>query len=446
MKVETPAPDVESRGQRNEKGRVHFPAILGMALSLRGVFAVSAAKGDPRFWFFNQASEYGCLAQSMLSGHGYASPFCGSTGPSAFLAPGYPLLVATAFRLFGAYSPKAAAALIGMQILFGLLVVLIVMLLAKRLIGSTAANIAGVLCAISPPLVCLPILFWETSLSMLLLTGVILLALRCVEHPDKSPWLGFGAYCALAMFVNPSLLLTLAAVLIWMTWQTGTSRLRGPVLAVVAWCLIFSIWPIRNAYRIYAFIPLRTNLGYELWQGNRPGSDGAFTVALHPNKNTEEYARYAKLGEAAYMREKSELAIAAIKADKPRFLRLSAERLAKFWFRKMDLGILSPAVAGHRVHLVHERHRAGATLLAQEPRRISTCDSVRDPAGAVLSDSRRLPLQTAARSAGDSSDSLCRQRHDQPHEVTHEDKSRQQRSSPADSRTHLAAIRGGSRK
>ncbi len=318
-------------GRKGEQERIHYLTILGLALVLRSLFAFSVAKGDPRVWFFDQASEYGCLAQSLLNGHGYASPFGGSTGPSAFLAPGYPLLVAAAFRLFGAYSMQAAAALISMQVLFGVMIVLIVMLLAKRLLGSTAANLAGVLCAISPPAVCLPILFWETSLSMLLLTGIILLALRCVDRPSKLRWLGFGAYCAVAMFVNPSLLLTFAAVFIWMIWQTGISRLQGPMLALLTWCIIFSTWPIRNAYQMHAFIPLRTNLGYELWQGNRPGSDGAFAVALHPNTSTEEYARYAELGEKAYMHEKSELAIAAIKADKLRYVRLSLRRFERFW-------------------------------------------------------------------------------------------------------------------
>lgn len=336
MKLEAPPPDVEPLGQRDERGRVHYLPILGAALFLRSFFALSVARGDPRAWFFDQASEYGCLAQSLLAGHGYASPFCGYTGPSAFLTPGYPLLVAMAFRLFGAYSMQAAAALISLQVLFGVLIVLTVMLLAKRLLDTTAANLAGVLCAISPPAVCLPILFWETSLSMLLLTGAIMLALLCVERPEHCRWIGFGAYCALAMFVNPSLLLTFAAVLIWTAWQTSVARLRGPALALLTWCMIFSIWPIRNAYRMHAFIPLRTNLCYELWQGNRPGSDGTFTVALHPNKNNEEYTLYAELGETAYMHEKSELAIAAISADKPRFVRLSVERFRKFWINSVD--------------------------------------------------------------------------------------------------------------
>jgi len=319
-------------GKRGSQGRVYYLPILCTALVLRVVLAIAVAKGDPRLWFFNQASEYGCLAQSMLAGHGYASPFCGTTGPSAFLAPGYPVLVTLAFKTFGAYSVRAAAALITLQIVFGLLTVLALMLLAKRLLGSVSANMAGLLCAVSPPMMWLPVLFWETSLSMLLLTGLLLAALYCLDQPRPRNWIALGIYCAIAMFVNPSLLLTFVGVLMWTAWQKKGASRSGPLLAVLAWCVAFSIWPIRNEYRLNAFVPLRTNLGYELWQGNRPGSDGVFSPEFHPNASTAEYERYARLGELAYMREKSTLAMAAIRADKPRFLRLSLGRFARFWF------------------------------------------------------------------------------------------------------------------
>lgn len=333
----------------NEQGRkrVHYVVILGVALTLRCVMVLYIAKGDTRAWFFNQASEYGCLAQSLLAGHGYASPFGGSTGPSAFLAPGYPMLVATAFRVFGAYSACAAAALIALQMLIAELTVLALMLLARRLFGPLAANISGALYAVSPPAIGLPVLFWETSLSILLLTAVMLAAVLRVDHPRGRNWAAFGTLCALAMLVNPSLLLTLAAVLLWMTWQRGRFGFRGPMLAVLLWSVLYSPWPICNAYRLHAFVPLRTNLGYELWQGNRTESDGTFDLTLHPNASNEEYARYAKQGELAYMREKSELALAAIKADKMRFATLSLGRFAKFWLNSTSSGsaLLSWSIA-----------------------------------------------------------------------------------------------------
>lgn len=90
-------------------------------------------------------------------------------------------------------------------------------------------------------------------------------------------------------------------------------------------------WTIRNFTQLHAFIPLRSNVGYELWQGNRPGSDGFFLADLHPNVNKTEFARYQKLGEVGYMREKSQIAKALIGADPQRFVQLTVKRIFDFW-------------------------------------------------------------------------------------------------------------------
>jgi hypothetical protein len=83
--------------------------------------------------------------------------------------------------------------------------------------------------------------------------------------------------------------------------------------------------------QLHAFIPLRSNMGYELWQGNRPGADGYFVAELHPNVNAREFQQYQALGEVAYMREKSNLAKEAIVAAPGRFLKLCMMRAFDFW-------------------------------------------------------------------------------------------------------------------
>ena len=313
--------------------RVYFLGILALALLLRVVMALAMAQGDPNLWFYNQASELGCLAHALNTGYGFASPFCGVTGPSAFLAPGYPLLVAFVFRIFGEFSRESTIVLVAFQLLFGLLIIVVVMLLTRRLFGAQAANIAGTLCTISPTLIWLPVLFWETSLSILFLVSALTLALHCIDASKLSNWAAMGLLCALAMLINPALTLTLAAIFAWMTWQNRAAKgsPKGPLLTAVLWALLFAPWPIRNQIVLHAFIPLRSNLGYELWQGNHPGSDGAFSPELHLNVNRVERSRYAQIGEVAYMREKSALAVAAIKADPTSFMLRSIQRFIRFW-------------------------------------------------------------------------------------------------------------------
>jgi hypothetical protein len=40
------------------------------------------------------------VARSLAQGHGFSSPFPAWSGPTAFLSPGYPLLVAGFLRIF----------------------------------------------------------------------------------------------------------------------------------------------------------------------------------------------------------------------------------------------------------------------------------------------------------------------------------------------------------
>ena len=328
---ENSKPSALADGLKEEPSPLHFVPVLSLALALRALAVAFMFRSSPDIWFYDQASELTCLAHSINSGQGLSSPFGGSTGPSAFLAPGYPLLVAAVYRLFGAYSLRTAAALISLNVVFSVLTVLALMLLANRIFGNRIAYIAGILCAISPTMVWLPALFWETSLSTLLLTSGKVLVLRCVDRSTISSWMAFGTYCAFALYVNPALLVAFVGIGVWAAYSSKQPSYQGPLLATATCAVLFSVWPIRNAVALHAFVPLRSNLGYELWQGNRPGSLGFFTQDLYLNANREEYNRYAAMGELPYMHEKSSIAVAAIKTDPLRFMRLSTKRAAIFW-------------------------------------------------------------------------------------------------------------------
>lgn len=352
---------------------LRLAAVLSLALVLRALAMMLMFRSDPRLWFYNQASELHCLAQSVLSGRGLSSPFGGATGPSAFLAPGYPLLVALVYRLFGMETAVSAAVLAALNVVFGVVTVLTLMLAARRLFGNRAAYLAGTLCAISPTMLFLPALFWETSLSTLFLTGILAFALRCRDFAKTSNWIAMGAYCGLAMLFNPALLVTFAGVGLWAAYKGRGVFRSGPWLAAAACAVVFAAWPIRNAAVLHAFVPLRSNLGYELWQGNRPGSRGFFTHDIYLNANQEEYSRYAAAGELPYMREKSAIAVAAIKRDPIRFARLTLKRAGAFWTALGGSGISSAVIgeitlasllgAAGLVAMLARRREGGGLLL-----------------------------------------------------------------------------------
>jgi hypothetical protein len=315
--------------------RLHLFPIILLAESLRLAVIVVTLKSHPASWFFAQASELNELASSLLAGHGYSSPFGGITGPSAFLAPGYPMLIAGLFHIFGQQSFASAFVLMLLQSLFATATIATMMLLASKLFSNATSNLAGIVWAISPPLLFLPTIYWDTSFSILLLTLFVTLCFYCAASPTWRNWISIALCALVTLYTNPAMATALAGCFFWTAIvayrSTPRHSLTAPLASAALIALCFCAWPIRNYEKLHAFIPLRSNLGYELWQGNRPGSEGFFSPELHPNVNQQEYQRYASVGEVAYMREKSELAKAAIHANPARFARLTTKRFFSFW-------------------------------------------------------------------------------------------------------------------
>ena len=311
--------------------RMRAVPIVGMAFLLRLAVALLSARSHPTSWFFDEATELGRLAESLHTGHGLSSPFGGSTGPSAFLSPGYPAVIAAVFTIFGAYSSASEIAIMLLQVVFGAATVLVVMLFARRVFGVSAANTAGLICALCPPALFLPTVFWETTLSVLLATSLVLLAQRCAEDSSAKNCLALALVSTLAVAVNPALLPIVACGFGWSILQNRGKSLLAPVAGVLL-CIALSVpWAVRNFNQLHAFIPLRSNLGYELWQGNRVGSDGFFLADLYPNVNAAEFHRYEVLGEVGYMHEKLELAKERITQNRGWFAGLTAKRIFYFW-------------------------------------------------------------------------------------------------------------------
>jgi 4-amino-4-deoxy-L-arabinose transferase-like glycosyltransferase len=316
--------------------RPHTVVILTLAVAARLLILWFAVETFSHRWLYSRGIELGTLAQSLVAGHGLSSPFGGSTGPTALLAPGYPVVIALFFHTFGSFTFAAAIAVMTTQVLFSVMTVLLMMQIAQWCFGIRTANLAGMFWAVSLPLLWMPTIFWETCLSTLLLVGMIALALRCEQRPGRLLWALMGGYCGVAALVNPALLPALLAVMGWIAWgwtafQTRKTLRYSPLLGLLVFLLVFAPWPIRNARVFGAFIPLRSTVGFELWMGNRPGATGFLEESLFPLFNREERDLYAAKGEVAYMRDKSTLVKAYIRAYPAEFLRLSTIRFIRFW-------------------------------------------------------------------------------------------------------------------
>jgi 4-amino-4-deoxy-L-arabinose transferase-like glycosyltransferase len=341
--------------------------ILAAALIARLIVLAVVVTTYPRDWLYNRGIEMGLLANSLIHGLGYSSPFGGSTGPTAFIAPGYPTLIAAIFLTFGSYTFASAIAIMLLQVLVSVFTVWLIMCLARETHDAPTANLAGAFWAISLPLLWIPTIFWETSISACVFPATIALALRCRRTSTIAAWVLLGAACAVASLINPALLPSLLAIMGWTAFHTLKASRTAPLLGFVALLLVFSPWPIRNAYRFHAFIPTRTTVGFELWMGNRPGATGYLNESLFPMYNKQELASYISEGELAYTNGKSAQAVADIRAQPTVFLKLTARRFVRFWTGTGNLNG-SPIYAIHAL-LTTGLGLAGLTLLYRRRRR-----------------------------------------------------------------------------
>jgi 4-amino-4-deoxy-L-arabinose transferase-like glycosyltransferase len=320
------ASDSAKRSARNQT-----LAVLAVALLMRLLVLWTVATHYPTTWFFSRGMEMGLLAKSVLAGQGLSSPFGVPTGHTAFIAPVYPLLVAAVFKVFGSDSAASALVIQSVQVLLNLLTIALMMHVARKLFNGRTAVLAGLIWAVSLPVVWLPTIFWETSLSAFLLIGLLAWALRCARKPSWGMWALLGMYAAFTALVNPALLLSVIAIVAWIAWQSRRQSAKWPLMSVLAFAVVFAPWPIRNARTFHAFIPLRTTVGFELWMGNRPGATGYLDESVFPSFNKQELGDYVRMGEVAYCDHKSALAKAYITAHPSTFVRMSLLRTLRFW-------------------------------------------------------------------------------------------------------------------
>lgn len=303
--------------------RRHTVGVLLVGLTARVGVIWYAVKHFPAGWFFGRGVEMGLLGQSLLQGRGLSSPFGGETGPTAMIAPGYPVLVAGVFRLCGAFTLGSSLVLMGLHVGLNLLTLWLILRLSRRVADERAAVMVSLFWACSLPTVWMPTIFWETNFSAALLLGFVAFSLEAEGGAASR-----GVYAGVAGLVNPALLPTFAAMIAGTGFRRGW---RGVGVAGVGFLLVFSAWPVRNARVFGAFIPTRTTVGYELWMGNRVGATGFLDESLFPMFNPAELADYKARGEVGYTGHKGELAKAYMGTYPWATARLTAVRFVRFW-------------------------------------------------------------------------------------------------------------------
>ncbi len=289
-------------------------------------------------WHFGY--EAGRIARSIVEERGFSSPLFADTGPTAWMTPVYPYLVAGVFKIFGVYTKTSAIVLLSLNALMSAVVCVLVFLIARASFGERVAKWSGWAWAFCPYGIYFPVeRIWETWLATLLLCVLFLMTLRLgeAENADGNrtgKWILFGAGWGVAALTSPALVSVLPFLAVWIIYRRhkgGQRWLAGNAVAVAAFLVVVSPWFIRNYEVFHQFIPFRDGMGLVLRLGTKGASDYWGPYELGPWHNDAEWNEFQRLGELGYMEHKKEQAVEFIRAN-PGWYAWTTLRRVVFWW------------------------------------------------------------------------------------------------------------------
>jgi Dolichyl-phosphate-mannose-protein mannosyltransferase len=279
-------------------------------------------------------NEVGNVASALAHGQGFCCLFRQPTGPTAWLAPIYPLLVAGIFKLFGIFTLQSFAAAVLLNCIFSATAAMPLFFVGKRIGGLVTAAVAGWIWAIFPSGIILPFEWiWDTSLSVLLAAGLLWATLALENSSKRRDFALYALLWAASLLTNPALGAVLPFLIGWLIYRQRAS-LRHVVascaltLAVIILCCL--PWTARNYLHFHRFIPLRSNFPYEFWSGNNEIFD-EHSHAVNRITRYEQVHLYAQLGENAFLDEKRDEAIRFVLSHPALYASLFGRRMVATW-------------------------------------------------------------------------------------------------------------------
>ena len=303
--------------------------LVGLLARVAYIVVARCYRFDLQYW---SGFEMALIGRYLVAGRGFILQ--ADSGPSAWTAPVYPLVVALAFRLFGVFSHAAAFALLAFNSIFAAFTSWTIYRISGRLCNETVALWSGWVWALLPSSFYFSVFWiWETTLSAFLLSALFLLTLVLEERSRLSYWCGYGVLWGIAGLTNPSLLVWLPFAAGWIV--VHYNRRRQPlVLAVIVsalvFCLTLSPWLVRNYFAFGNPLLLRGGFGINLRAGNNPAAQG-WWVTDYTCNNPSFLEQYKRFGESEFVAYEGHMARQWIAEHPRRFTVLTLRRIVFFW-------------------------------------------------------------------------------------------------------------------
>jgi 4-amino-4-deoxy-L-arabinose transferase-like glycosyltransferase len=222
----------------------------------------------------NDSLSYSRIAAELYRSGKYGTPEM--RNPTDW-SPGAPLFYAAVYKVTGGVHPDLARAAVA---LLGMLTVLIVYLIGRRLAGPVAGLVGAALTAIYPAFIDNNEQFLSEPIAAFTLSAAVLGMLWAADE-GRRPWAWAvpGLFLGATTLTRPEYLLfgaIFALVILLRSWRRAGVRL-GVLTAVVfvaAYALVLAPWTVRNLVVLDRFVPVTTGGGKALFVATYLPGDG----------------------------------------------------------------------------------------------------------------------------------------------------------------------------
>jgi Dolichyl-phosphate-mannose-protein mannosyltransferase len=331
----SPRREADPESTKSLPSSLLVPVLAAFILRLAVIAFLYPEQLEPARDHWQFGYETGRIARSIVLGKGFSSPLFGDTGPTAWMTPAYPYLVALVFKAFGIYTKASALFLLSLNAIFSALTCVPVFFLARRSFGERVARWSTWAWAFFPYGIYFPAeRIWETWLATFLLTILFLWGLFIEDSTSLKDWGGWGFRWGIAALVSPAVLAALPFWGLWILYRRRQKSLRSVphiAMASLLFITVVSPWFVRNYRVFHRFIPFRDNMGIVLLMGTRGNSDYWGPYELGPWHNDADWREFQRLGEIRYMEAKKRYSVDFIRANPGWFAWTSVRRAVYLW-------------------------------------------------------------------------------------------------------------------
>jgi 4-amino-4-deoxy-L-arabinose transferase-like glycosyltransferase len=311
--------------------------IVAFLLRMSLLWLIHRDRDAHQFLFFPTSHEDWNVASSMALGNGFSSPLAGMHGPTAWVAPAYPWLIALGLKFSGNgdYGYAATVLCLSLNCLMSALTCWPIYGIGKKIRSHEIGMASCWIWVFLPTAVIFPLEWlWDPSFSAFFLALLIYWTFDLPAATSLLPWLGYGALWGISLLMNPALGILFPLLFFWIMqhrWRDRMPWASQAVATVSVFVLCLVPWTARNYASFGKLIPIKDNFGLELWLGNNSDVVHDWSPGHHPVADPREMKQLLQLGEIDYMRAKQRAAVEFIETHPGLFLKSVVDRFVDTW-------------------------------------------------------------------------------------------------------------------